>query len=452
MSCRVSDSTIDRPPNILYIHSHDTGRHVQPYGYWVRTPHLQMLAEQGVLFRKAFCASPTCSGSRASLLTGQFCHNNGMLGLAHRGWKLNDYGEHLIHPLREAGYRSILIGEQHISEDPGVIGYDEVVPVDNNHATQVAPAANAMLRDTSEPFFMSVGFFETHREFELPASVRDSLYAQPAPNLPDLEATREDVAAFKASARSLDEGIGSVLNELHRAGLEDNTLIVCTTDHGLAFPRQKATLYDRGTGVLTIVRGPGGFTGGKVFDAMVSHLDIYPTLCELAGVSTPDYAYGKSILPLISGEVDRLHDEVFTEMTFHAAYEPQRAVRTERWKYIRRFHDYQHPVLANCDDSATKDLLVAAGWGDQIVPEERLYDLLLDPNENANLAYDESHASVREDLAARVGAWMEATDDPLLDGPVEPPPGALVNGPDQVSPSEPTIEGWSPTASGGAVR
>lgn len=452
MSCRVSDSTIDRPPNILYIHSHDTGRHVQPYGYWVRTPHLQMLAEQGVLFRKAFCASPTCSGSRASLLTGQFCHNNGMLGLAHRGWKLNDYGEHLIHPLREAGYRSILIGEQHISEDPGVIGYDEVVPVDNNHATQVAPAANAMLRDTSEPFFMSVGFFETHREFELPASVRDSLYAQPAPNLPDLEATREDVAAFKASARSLDEGIGSVLNELHRAGLEDNTLIVCTTDHGLAFPRQKATLYDRGTGVLTIVRGPGGFTGGKVFDAMVSHLDIYPTLCELAGVPTPDYAYGKSILPLISGEVDRLHDEVFTEMTFHAAYEPQRAVRTERWKYIRRFHDYEHPVLANCDDSATKDLLVAAGWGDQIVPEERLYDLLLDPNENANLAYDESHASVREDLAARVGAWMEATDDPLLDGPVEPPPGALVNGPDQVSPSEPTIEGWSPTASGGAVR
>ncbi|MFN8111828.1 MAG: sulfatase [Solirubrobacterales bacterium] len=445
----MKDSTIERPPNILYIHSHDTGRHVQPYGYWVRTPHLQMLAEQGVLFRKAFCASPTCSGSRASLLTGQYCHNNGMLGLAHRGWKLNDYGEHLIHPLREAGYRSILIGEQHISEDPGVIGYDEVVPVDSNHASQVAPAANAMLRETSEPFFMSVGFFETHREFELPASVRDSLYAQPAPNLPDLEATRDDMAAFKASARSLDEGIGSVLNELHRAGLEDNTLIVCTTDHGLAFPRQKATLYDRGTGVLTILRGPGGFTGGKVFDAMVSHLDIYPTLCEIAGVPTPDFAYGKSILPLIEGEVDRLHDEVFTEMTFHAAYEPQRAVRTERWKYIRRFHDYEHPVLANCDDSATKDLLVAAGWGDQIVAEERLHDLVLDPNENANLAYDESHADVRADLAARLEAWMEATDDPLLDGPVEPPAGALVNSPDQVSPAEPTIEGWSPTASGG---
>ena len=77
-----------------------------------------MLADQGVLFRQAFCAAPTCSGSRASLLTGLYCHNNGMFGLAHRGWKLNDYGQHWVHTLREAGYRSILIGEQHISHRP----------------------------------------------------------------------------------------------------------------------------------------------------------------------------------------------------------------------------------------------------------------------------------------------------------------------------------------------
>ncbi len=421
---------------------------MQPYGYWVRTPHLQMLAEQGVLFRKAFCASPTCSGSRASLLTGQYCHNNGMFGLAHRGWKLNDYGQHLVHPLREAGYRSILVGEQHISKDPGVIGYDKVCELDTNHAAEVAPLANQMLRETSEPFFMSVGFFETHREFELPSSVRDALYAQPAPNLPDLEATREDMAAFKASARSLDEGIGSVLNELHRAGLEDNTLIVCTTDHGLAFPRAKATLFDRGTGVLTIIRGPGGFAGGKVIDQMVSHLDIYPTLCELAGVRPPDFLQGKSLLPLVNGEVDRLHDEVFTEMTFHAAYEPQRAVRTEHWKYIRRFHDYDHPVLANCDDSDTKTLLVDAGWGDQVVPREHLYDLILDPGESRNLADDPAHEAVRADLAGKVEDWMRATDDPLLDGPVAAPPGALVNRQDQVSPAEETTAGWSREPSG----
>ena len=174
-----------------------------------------------------------------------------------------------------------------------MIGYDEVVEVDTHHAAEIAPVANLMLRETTEPFFMSVGFFETHREFELPSSVRDALYAQPAPNLPDTLATREDMAAFKASARSLDEGIGSVLNELHRAGLDDNTLIVCTTDHGLAFPRAKATLFDRGTGVLMIVRGPSGFSGGKVFESMVSHLDIYPTLCELAGVAAPGVPAGE---------------------------------------------------------------------------------------------------------------------------------------------------------------
>ena len=85
----------------------------------VPTPNIQLLADQGVLFREAFCAMPTCSGSRACLLTGQGGVGNGMLGLAHRGWALNDYGHHLVHPLRDAGYRSTLIGEQHISRRPG---------------------------------------------------------------------------------------------------------------------------------------------------------------------------------------------------------------------------------------------------------------------------------------------------------------------------------------------
>ena len=257
----MADST---PPNILYIHSHDTGRYVQPYGYQVPTPNIQLLADQGVIFRKAFCAAPTCSGSRASLLTGQYCHNNGMLGLAHRGWSLNDYDEHLVHPLRSVGYRSVLIGEQHISEDPAVIGYDEVIEVDSHHAQDVVPISVEALQTASEPFFFSVGFFETHRQFRAPTSVRDSLYSLPPANLPDTPATRRDMAAFKASARSLDQGIGAVLNALHDFGLTERTLIVCTTDHGLAFPGAKATLYDRGAGVMLLMRGPGGFTGGKV--------------------------------------------------------------------------------------------------------------------------------------------------------------------------------------------
>ena len=412
------------------------------------TPNIQLLADQGVLFRKAFCAAPTCSGSRASLLTGQYCHNNGMLGLAHRGWSLRDYGEHLIHPLREVGYRAVLIGEQHISEDPAVIGYDEVIEVDSHHAADVAPITIEALRTATEPFFLSVGFFETHRQFRAPTSVRDSLYSLPPASLPDRPETRRDMAAFKASARSLDQGIGAVLNGLHDFGLTERTLIVCTTDHGLAFPGAKATLFDRGTGVMLIMRGPGGFTGGKVYDAMVSHLDVYPTLCELTGAKQPRFLQGISLLPLIRDEVERVHDEVFTEVTFHAAYEPTRAVRTERWKYIRRFEDDPHPVLANCDDSASKEIWVRAGWAEQVVGAEQLYDLTLDPNEMRDLAANPAHADVLAALRGRLDAWMEETEDPLLEGAVPVPPGAVLNDPTQASPNDPLHTGAEPLRPG----
>lgn len=425
------------PPNIVYIHSHDTGRYVQPYGHGIDTPNIQLLADQGVLFREAFCAAPTCSGSRASLLTGQYCHQNGMFGLAHRGWSLHDPTRHWVHALRDAGYHSSLIGEQHIAADPASIGYDQIYEIDSNHAENVVPAATEAIARAPEPFFLSVGFFETHRSFAAPTSVRDTLYSQPPAGLPDTQLTREDMAAFKASARSLDQGIGAVLNALHQSGLAERTLILCTTDHGLAFPNAKATLFDRGTGVMMIMRGPGGFTGGKVIDAMVSHLDVYPTLCEVAGVDKPPFLEGESLLPLVKGEVETLHDEIFTEMTFHAAYQPQRAVRTERWKYIRRFHDFKYPVLANCDDSATKDIWVEHNWSKHEVAEEQLFDLLFDPSEAQNVATDPNNEAVLASMRARLARWLEETDDPIRHGSIAPPPGALVNAQTDVSPSEP---------------
>jgi len=208
---------LDSPPNILYVHSHDTGRYVQPYGFQVPTPNIQLLADQGVLFREAFCAAPTCSGSRASLLTGLYCHNNGMLGLAHRGWRLNDYGQHWVHTLRRAGYRSTLIGEQHISVDPGVIGYDELVDVDSNHAENVAPLTIEALRSAPEgPWFMSVGFFETHRDFFAPTSVRDTLYSLPPANLPGEGRFRKRTHYVTPNASGVREyAPGDSFNRIH---------------------------------------------------------------------------------------------------------------------------------------------------------------------------------------------------------------------------------------------
>jgi N-sulfoglucosamine sulfohydrolase len=426
------------PPNILYLHSHDTGRYVQPYGHPVPTPNIQHLADQGILFRKAFCATPTCSTSRACLLTGQYGHNNGMLGLAHRGWSLNDYHQHIVHTLREAGYYSVLIGEQHIAKQPEAIGFDRVVKIETTHVESVAPVAMATLAEPlPEPFFLSVGFFETHRDWLNPPSLRDALYSLPPANLPDTPETRADMASYKASARTLDQGVGTVLAALEAQGLAENTLIIFTTDHGLAFPGAKATLYDRGLGVMLIMRGPGGFLGGRVNDALVSHLDVYPTLCDLAGVDKPAFVQGHSLLPLVGGETDSLREELFMEMTWHAAYEPQRAVRSERWKYIRRFGDRERPVLANCDDSPSKSLLLEHGWADRKVPFEHLYDLTFDPNEAANLVDSPDHQTVREELRGKLERWMEETSDPLLHGDPQPPVGAEINDPDQISATEP---------------
>jgi len=425
-------------PNILYLHSHDTGRYVQPYGHPVPTPNIQRLADQGVLFRRAFCAAPTCSASRACLLTGQYGHNNGMLGLAHRGWSLNDYHHHLVHPLHDAGYHSVLIGEQHIAKRPDIIGFDRVVKIETTRVATVAPVAIEILAGPPpEPFFMSVGFFETHRDFLDPPSLRDALYSLPPPNLPDTPDTRRDMAAYKASARSLDQGVGAVLEALDLHGLADDTLIIFTTDHGLAFPGAKATLFDRGLGVMLIMRGPGGFAGGKVHDALVSHIDVYPTLCELVGIERLDFLQGLSMLPLVRGERTAIRDAIFAEMTWHSAYEPQRAVRTERFKYIHRFGDRDRPVLCNCDDSPSKTLLLESGWADRRVPVEQLYDLTFDPNEAANLAGEASHESELAELRERLFEWMRNTDDPLLEGDPAPPPGAEINDPDQLSPSEP---------------
>lgn len=442
-----------RRPNIVYVHSHDTGRYVQPYGHAVETPRIQGLAEQGLLFRQAFSAAPICSASRAALLTGEYSHTGGMMGLAHRGWRLLDYEHHLLHTLADAGYWTGLVGEQHLSVDPAILGYDEVAHLPDTTMEHVAPAAARLLAERAaaprttegdpQPFFLSVGFFETHREFR-DAVPGEERYALPPANLPDTPETRADTAALKASARALDRGVGVVLDALDEHGLADDTLVILTTDHGLPFPGAKATLTDRGIGVLLVMRGPvgGGATslrGGRVVDALVSQIDVFPTVCDLLDVPPPAWLRGRSLLPLLREETTDVNDAIFAEMTFHAAYEPQRAVRTRRFKYIRRFDDeHVGVVLPNVDDGPSKDVLLDGGWAERPIPPEQLYDLLFDPGELVNRVPDPAYAEALEELRERLARWMEETDDPLRHGHVQPPDGALVNARHQRSPREPT--------------
>ncbi|MDQ3613610.1 MAG: sulfatase, partial [Chloroflexota bacterium] len=341
-------------PNILYLHSHDTGRYIEPYGFGARSPNLQRLAETGVVFRQAFCAASTCSPSRASLLTGQSAHSSGMLGLAHRGFRLNDPSQHLATTLRDAGYETVLAGVQHVtSGDPEELGYMKVLSrTHENTPATVQAAVDAIQNAASrpnQPFFLDAGFFETHRPFPNAPEGAARYIAPPSP-LPDTARVRQDMAGYQQSLTDLDNAYGEILDALDSTGLADTTLVIATTDHGIAFPWMKCNLTDHGTGVLLIMRGPGGFSDGQVNDALISHLDLYPTICDLAGIGRPDWLQGHSLLPLMRGETDAIRQEVFAEVTFHAAYEPQRSIRTDRYTLIRRFGDRQTPVLPNLDD------------------------------------------------------------------------------------------------------
>jgi arylsulfatase A-like enzyme len=412
-------------PNIVYIHSHDTGRYIQPYGHAIATPNMQRFAEQGVLFRQAFCAGPTCSPSRAALLTGQSPHQAGMLGLAHRGWSLSHPERHLVHTLRTAGYTSALAGVQHVHEsDEGFaaaakqIGYDEYLGHWDHAETY---AAEYIAKAGDQPFFLSVGFFETHRAFPSPKEARDSAaYVLPPAPLPDTPETRRDMACYMESVRRYDEKAGLVLDALEQAGLAENTLVIWTTDHGIAFPRMKCTLHDSGTGVMLMMRGPQ-MPAATVVDAMVGQIDVFATICDLLDIDRPEWLEGESLLGVIHGDAESVHDYLFSEITWHGAYEPVRAVRTDRWKYIRRFEGDQSRPLRNTDGGASRDFWVEHGWAERPLPAEALYDLMLDPNEMDNLIDDPARADVADDLRGVLQSWMVRTGDPLLTGPVPAP-------------------------------
>lgn len=415
-------------PNILYIHSHDTGRYIKPYGHNIPTPNLQKLAEEGTLFRRAFSAAPTCSPSRASLLTGEYPHNNGQFGLVNRGFEINNTDKHIVNILNKEGYNSALIGMQHIRKDPETIGYDKVVKVESNNVSDVNPQALEYIdNNVKEPYFLSIGYEETHRPFHENKNEDEIKYTNPPPILPDTLKTRKDMANYKESARILDQGIKQVINKLKEKDLHDNTIIIFTTDHGIAFPGMKCTLTDNGIGVSLIIKGPKGFNGGKVIDSMVSHLDIYPTICDLLNIDKPDWLQGKSIIPLIEDSKEKIRDKIYAEVNYHTAYEPMRAVRTDRWKYIKRFRNRTKPFLSNIDDSLSKGVLLKNDWNESYLPQEELYDLMLDPNEMNNLANNPSKKEVLEKMRNELKSWMKKTGDPLKRDEIPKPKEAVVN-------------------------
>ena len=430
--------------NIIYVHTHDTGRYIQPYGYGIPTPNLQAMAEEGTLFRQAFCAAPTCSPSRAALLTGMAPHTNGMLGLAHRGFGLYDYSQHLARVLKDQGYETALSGVQHEGswrEIQGQLGYEynltdrEAKGFKDCDLANAEHAADYIRTPKDKPFFLSFGMGNTHRDFLDLDEETNPNYVQPPLPMYDNAANREDMAKYISSIKVVDICVGKVLDAVKEAGIEDETVIFFTTDHGIAFPKMKCNLYDSGIGISLIFKYPGNPSKGDAVDAIVSQIDVLPTLCELVGVDTPDAVQGKSLVPLLNKETDEINEEIFSEVTYHAAYEPQRCIRTERYKLIK-YYEEPKPVMANIDGGPSKSFLMEHDYMNQRWEPEMLFDLYMDPTERINVKDDPAYQDVYQQLNHRLAKWMTDTKDPLCQGGRVPKPeGARINTRDCLDPA-----------------
>ena len=403
------------------------------------SPHLDSFAAAGTRFDMAFATAPQCSPSRASLATGRYPHNNGVMGLAHHGfdWELSPGTPHTAAILGAATFETHLFGMQHVSLHPERLGFKYEHPPGHEHgnatghliAESVEEALGAAARD--QRLHLEINFEDTHRPYpripplpfrgEGQGEGRERKVDIPA-YLPAGAEAESEFEALHVAIKDMDAAAGRVLAALDRAGRADRALVIFTTDHGLAMPRAKCTLYDAGLEVALLIRWPeGGAEGGAVRPELVSNIDVLPTLLEAAGVPPRGGIQGRSVLPLLRGEAYEPRQAIFAEKTFHSYYDPMRCVRTHRHKYIRNFEtgfavevpgDIQQSPIFRADPSR---------YSSDRASLVELYDLEADPLEQQNLAGTAAVQAVEQRLSAELWSWMRETTDPLLKGPVPSP-------------------------------
>lgn len=407
--------------NVILVHWHDLGRHLTCYGaQGVHSPNLDRLAAEGIRFTDAHATAPLCSPARGSLFTGLHPHRNGLVGLAHHGFEYHDHVRTLPSLLGDAGYRTALFGMQHESADPTRLGFD-TVDVSDSLCDYVVARSQDWLRDTAAqegPFFLTAGFFETHR----PYPVDQYEHADPAtlgvPGfLPDEPQVREDLAGLHGSITQADAAVGRLLDTVAELGLAETTWIVFVTDHGLAFPRAKSTLYAEGTGVALIVRPPRRRgLAPRVYDDLFSGVDLTPTLLDLLSVPVPHGVDGESHAPeLLEGHGDPIRSELFTQKTYHDAFDPIRAVRTKEFSYIENLADRPALLLPLDIADSPSGRVLDRDAVEAPRPRRELYDLAVDPYERHNVAEEPAYQWVARRLSGLLADWRADTDDIVPD-------------------------------------
>ncbi|HEY7640534.1 MAG TPA: sulfatase [Steroidobacteraceae bacterium] len=440
-----SSTALAESRNVLLIIADDQGRDLGVYGNPVlQTPNLDRLAARGTLFTNAFATVSSCSPSRSVIYTGLYSHSNGMYGLAH-----DVHNQHLLPTVRTlpqflkaAGYRTALVGKKHILPDSALPFDEELAPErpgNRDVAFMAEEARKFISRAAGKPFLLLVGYSDPHRAEQnfgntrawphVPRVTYDPAKVIVPAHLPDLPQVRRDLAQYYESVSRLDSGIGLLLDVLRETKHDADTLVIYLSDNGRAFPGAKTTLYDEGIHLPLIVSSPTQAKRGVRNNAMVSWVDVTPTILDWAGIASPGVELaGRSILPILEQSEPHGWDRVFASHGFHEIqqYYPMRALRTREYAYIVNLAaPLEFPIAGDVASSPSWQAIIAhpnVGLGARTLqaflhrPAEELYDLRTDPQEVRNLAADPAQRAVLERMRADMAKFRAETHDPWLPG------------------------------------
>jgi arylsulfatase A-like enzyme len=439
-----SQSEPAAPPNFVVLIADDMNWDDNgPYGHpSIRTPNLDRLAREGMLFRNAFLTASSCSPSRSSVITGRYPHNTGAEQLH---WPLPADQVTFVEKLKEAGYWTAAAGKWHLGDavkdrfdlvveaDPS--GFQLPAAKDGAAAKPVMVANDASgssdwipvmrKRPDGKPFFLWLASLDPHRDYRhgivnpphQPEDVRLP------PHLPDTPEVREDLALYYDEIARFDDYVGRVLDELEKQGVADNTFVLVFSDNGRPFPRDKTTLYDGGIKTPWIIRWPEVVAPRSVSDSVVSSVDLAPTVLELAGLTAAPTMEGRSFAPILRDAAQTIREYAFAEKHWHDYEDHARAVRSKDFKYIRNdYPDLPNTPGADAVRSMTfraMQRLQAAGEltaAQQAPfttprPNEELYDVRSDPFELHNLAGDPAHEKTLQQFRQELAAWSKRTGD-----------------------------------------
>ena len=413
-------------PNIVMVTCHDLGQHLCYYGVpSVNSPNIDRLASKGVMFSNFYSTSAVSSPGRASLATGRYPQSNGMMGLTHAPWwwELNEGERHIAELLSHEGYRTTLIGFQHIGQSEK-LGFKEHLSQKNN-ALETVKAATGFFNKKeigNQPFYLEIGFTEVHDPYKHGIDSTKGIF------IPGyLEATEEirlQLAKFQGDIRFLDDCVGQIVSAIEKSPVSGNTLIIFTSDHGIGFPGAKWSARKAGISVPLIIYMPGSiFSGGKVFNETISNIDVLPTLLEYVHLDGPENIEGISFVKFISGkEKTAPRKFAFAQYTHDMKRDNQsRTVISGKYQMIWYF-DAGRTVKFPTDASPSR--FSAHVEREKTVatrPFYELFDLEQDPWELNDLGGKGEYRETVEELSEELVKWMQSVDDPLLSGPLATP-------------------------------